>query len=320
MKVKKLDGYQFPDSAKTKVVEMGNILETVTFERVPTGAPCRKISRDEFVDLRTGEVKDYNHFESRASSKESIRQTLVRIRELVNTNVVDPAFVRWITLTYAENMCDPERLYKDYKAFWMRFKRWCSKACITVPEYICVVEPQGRGAWHVHAFFIWPSPAPFLPNDDVARLWGQGFTKTKQVTDCDNVGAYFSAYLADMPLDDLEHLPPEERSSVLAGCSITEKEFVDAKETKVTKKFIKGGRLALYPPGMNIIRHSKGIKEPVVSWTSLKRAKEKASAATETFSVVFGVVDDAGKTVNTIQRRYYNTKRKPTQTTNAPTK
>ena len=58
----------------------------------------------------------------------------------------------------------------------------------------------------------------------MAPLWGHGFTKTKAMQDCDNVGAYFSAYLGDMPLDEIMALPEEERKKAIAGNEILEKE------------------------------------------------------------------------------------------------
>jgi hypothetical protein len=43
---------------------------------------------------------------------------------------------------------------------------------------------------------------------------------------------------------------------------------------------------------------------------TLKKAKEKTSGATETFSRSLELLNDAGEVVNRLTRRYYNTKRK----------
>lgn len=291
---------------------MGNITEVLTMQKPCRGSPCKKISKDQYVDTRNGEVYDYQHIENRAGSLESIRQTFCKIRALINTNVVDASCCLWHTFTYADNMCDPERLYKDFEKFWKKFCRWCEKEEYSKPEYISVVEPQGRGAWHVHAFSIWPSKAPFIPNNEVIqRLWGQGFTKTKAVEDCDNIGAYFSAYLGDMPFDEVCQLPADERSKALAVSSeIEKKQFFDEQGFKKEKKFVKGGRLSLYPPGMNILRSSRGIKKPEVEYMTEKKAKEKVSAATETFSRTLEILDNDGMVVNVISKSYYNSKRK----------
>lgn len=286
---------------------MGNIIETVSMQKVCAGSPCKKIDKDTYLDIRTGEIKQYKHIENRSGSLESIRHTLADIRAVINTNVTVPENARWITLTYRENMTDTKRLYTDYEKFWKRFCYWCNKQGCSKPEYIAVIEPQGRGAWHVHAFFIWSCRAPFIPNDTMCELWGQGWTKTKAMQDCDNVGAYFSAYLCDMPLDEVIQLPADEAQKTL---DVEEKQFIDEAGTIKSKKFVKGGRLHLYPAGMNIVRKSRGLKLPIVEYIISSEIEKKVCSAKQTFSRTYEVIDDNGAVVNIISKAYYNTKRK----------
>ena len=302
----KMDEY-----AVTKVTTMGHVVEVQTRQKNSSGTPCKKLDKDHYLDTRTGEVLEYQHIENRSESTRSIRNTLARIRALVNTNVTKPDNVRWCTFTYAENMTDTRKLYEDYFKFWKRFCYWCKKNGIEKPEYITVQEPQGRGAWHIHAFFIWDSKAPYIDNNTVmAKLWGHGFTSTKALHDCDNIGAYFSAYLGDMPLEDVAKLPADEQKKACSATSVLEKEFTDEQGRTKKKKFVKGGRLYLYPPGMNIIRTTKGIKQPEVEIMTLAEAKEKVSSAKLTYSCSYEIVGDDGVVVNTCRKDYYNTKRK----------
>lgn len=299
------------DYAITKVTTMGHITEVTTRQKNGSGTPCIKIDKDHYVDTRTGEVLEYQHIENRSESTRSIRNTLAKIRAIVNTNVINPDNVLWVTLTYRENMTDTERLYSDFKRYMMRLRRWCSKNGYEAPEYITVQEPQGRGAWHVHEFLIWDTKAPYIDNNEVMqRLWGQGFTKTKALHDCDNIGAYFSAYLGDMPLEDVERLPEGEKEKALSGSTILDKEFRDEQDRTKKKKFVKGGRLYLYPPGMNIIRTSRGIKQPEVEIMTLAEAKEKVSSAKLTYSSAYEIIGEDGEIVNRITKSYYNSKRK----------
>lgn len=305
------ENQNYDSYSKTKVTTMGHITELMTMQKLCSGSPCRKIDKDHYVDIRTGELFQYDHIQNRAGSLDSIRRTLAYVRALVNTNVIDPDNCRWITLTYSENMTDTKRLYKDYERFWKRFKYWCDKQGYRKPEYITVQEPQGRGAWHVHAFFIWDTKAPFIPNDDLAQLWGQGFTKTKALDDCDNPGAYFSAYLGDMPLDEVDKLPQAEKAMALSSSGVVEqKEFTDDSGNVKEKKFIKGARLYLYPSGMNIVRKTAGIKQPIVEHMSRSDAEKKVSSAKETFSRSYEILDDSGEVVNVISKSYYNSKLK----------
>lgn len=299
------------DFAITKVTTMGHITEVTTRQKNGSGTPCIKIDKDHYMDTRTGEVLEYQHIENRSESTRSIRNTLAKIRAIVNTNVTNPNNVLWVTLTYRENMTDTERLYSDFKKYMMRLRYWCKKNGYAEPEYITVQEPQGRGAWHVHEFLIWDTKAPYIDNNDVMqRLWGQGFTKTKSLHDCDNIGAYFSAYLGDMPLEDVERLPEGEKEKALSGSTILDKEFRDEQDRTKKKKFVKGGRLYLYPPGMNIIRTSRGIKQPEVEIMTLAEAKEKVSSAKLTYSSAYEIIGEDGEIVNRIIKSYYNSKRK----------
>lgn len=301
----------FDDYSDTRVTTMGHITEVVTMQKRCLGPPVVRVDKDHFMDLRTGELLEYEHIENRAESTDSIRRTLAHIRALINTNVTVPENCRWVTLTYSENMTDSERLYSDYKKFWQKFLRWCKTNGYERPEYITVQEPQGRGAWHIHAFFIWPDKAPFIPNDDVMqKLWGQGFTKTKALDNCDNIGAYFSAYLGDMPLDEVHQLPAVDQIRALAGGGVEEKEFANEQGHTKKKKFVKGGRLFLYPPKMNIVRKTKGIKLPVVEKMTYSEAKEKVRSAKQTFSRAYEIVADDGSVINTICKTYYNSRRK----------
>ena len=311
MKIEKRKEFSPPDDySEAKVTTMGNIIEIVTVQKKTHGSPCRKINKDLYYDIRTGDVHEYQHTENRAGSLDSIRRTLETIRGVINSNVTEPQNCRWVTLTYADNMTDTKKLYRDVQNFWDRLRYWCKKSGYEKPEYINVIEPQGRGAWHGHMFVVWQNKAPFIPNDQIATMWGHGFTKTKAVTDCDNVGAYFSAYLADIPLDELSELSLHDQIAARSATGkIEEKEFLDDDGTIKNKKFVKGGRLFMYPVGMNIIRTSRGIKRPEVESMIYVQAQKKVSAGTETFSCIYDVVGEDGELVNSICKQYYNSNR-----------
>lgn len=299
----------FPTAAKVTVA--GYSVEVTAYEKIPKPPPIKVLSAEKYVVTagpECGEVKDFKRGATKADNFQSVSRTLAKIREIINTNVTIPQNCRWITLTYAENMTDAKRLYEDFKNFWKRFLYWNKAQGLEKPEYISVVEPQGRGAWHVHAFFIWPHAAPHIDNNAVLeKLWPFGFTKCKAVTAVDNPGAYFSAYLGDMELSELESLSDAERIAALNdGCDLLEKEAADESGKKVKKRIVKGARLALYPPGMNLYRTSRGIKRPRVMKMSYEDAQKKVSSAKLTFSQSYRIIDDSGKTTNTINRSYYN--------------
>lgn len=317
--VKRVDFKELENPARVKKIAAGNVVEFVSMKRAPTEIPVKKLSSTEYLDLRTGEIIEYDKSTDKSDCYQSVRRTLKYIRQLINANCNDESRLLWITLTYAENMTDTVQLYSDFKKFWQKFKRRCEKMKWSIPEYISVVEPQGRGAWHSHLMLIFPEKAPYIDNNSViAKLWGHGFTKTKAVHGVDNIGAYFSAYLADMPLDDVKHL--QEQGVFVCGEVLAKS--VEDEETgiSVDKKFVKGARLALYPSGMNIVRSSGGIVKPVIedisNLSSEEIKKEKASSGKLTFSSAVEVVRSSDSSsssgddvVNLITKEYYNTKR-----------
>ena len=298
MDVKKLDSpVSVSDSALVRFTEMGHIAEIMFSERRSRGGYITKIDKDHYVDNRTGELKKFQHFENRAQDLSNVAKSLAQGRNILNTNITDVSCCRWVTFTYAENMTDPNKLASDFKHF--------NKRCRSIfgpYEYITAAEPQARGAWHLHCVFIFSEKAPYMDNKIVADCWKQGFVKVQSLDNVDNVGAYLTAYLGDMELSEATGIP----------CSkgIKEVEFEDENGLKQTKKYMKGARLYMYPPGFHIFRWSKGIKKPTVSLLPYEKAKEKVSAATPTFLKTVVLEDSQSGFKNTLQYEYYNSMRK----------
>lgn len=277
-----MDLLQLLECRDSKVKISGKVVE-VSVNLKNSICPVIPVSRTEYVDTRTGEYGEYCRSEDRSESKESLLRTFSRLRDLVNCNA-DPVTTRWVTLTYRENVRDPKRIYRDFTNFFKKFRRWSKKEGYGDVEYISVIEPQLRGAWHYHCFFIWLDKAPYVDaNRVLTPMWGQGYTKCQKIDSSDNLGAYLTAYLCNIPFPD---------------------------EPEDSKKFIKHGRLNLYPPNINIYRASRGVKKPVVEVMPYSEAMKKVSAATETYRVLTEVrSSDDDRLLNASVRRYYNTAR-----------
>lgn len=264
----------------------GNVVEFLELSSQPVPPKIQKISADQYINLVSGEICDFQKSDSRADNRDSLRKSFRQLRDLVNCNTTDNKRIHWVTLTYADNMTDTKQLYSDFDRFWKRFRRYCQKMNWNIPQYIAAIEPQQRGAWHMHIIIIWDRKRPFIDNNEVfAPMWGHGFTKIQGVPDdCDNLGAYLSAYLSDMALSEFE--------------------------VGNAKKYIKGARLSLYPVGVQIFRHSRGVKLPTSEQLDLDDLeKEKASSGKLTFVSSYTISDDDGNT-RYISKSYYNIKRK----------
>jgi hypothetical protein len=258
----------------------------------------QKLDRNTYAVLDTGEIKEFEHGTTRADNLTSVAKSLKRLRELLNTNVIDSAKVRWITLTYKANMMDERRLYTDFKKFNMRLRRCLSKNNLPLYEYIVSMEPQGRGAWHAHLILIFTGKAPFIPNDTLSKLWKHGFTRIQSLDNVDNIGAYLTAYLGDMELSEaIKNGALNDRA----------KEVVTLNDQgeKQSKYYIKGARLKMYPKGFRLFRTSRGIKKPVTYETTNFEAMQKLKSSELTFEKTIILSDENTNYYNIINYRYY---------------
>lgn len=284
-----------------KVTEMGNVIEVQYMSRRNCKQTIQMLQGGEqFVICATGEIKDVEHHNTRKDNKKGLYKTFANARAVINANVTDVSKVRWCTLTYAENMTDPKRLYEDFRNFNWRFQYYCKTHGYSKPEYIVMMEPQGRGAWHAHLLYIWQDQkAPYIANQEFREMWGHGFVRIKKLDNVDNVGAYLTAYLGDMEIDEMDI-----SKAVGKQCKVVEVEDEDGK--KVKKAIVKGARLDLYPANFNMLRCSRGVKRPVAEMMSQEEASKKVSAATKTFESAIKLTDNENDFETVIIREQYN--------------
>ena len=273
-----------PESFVTAYI-YGNTIEMST---ALGGSPVmQKVNKDEMVNIKTGEITEIHHIESRADPKnyESLRATFKRLKRLIGANFTGGHSELWLTLTYRDSpMTDSNRLYEDFKRFMRRLRNLTKKTL----AYIVVIEPQASGSLHAHVLMkTLDKSTLYIPNADVAKAWGQGFVNVRRLKDSDNVGAYLIAYLTDVDINNLEG---------------------DFQQGKKSKKIVKGGRLGLYPVGMQIYRHSRtGISPP-------KKIKEQKSIIQESYGLSsnpdyykkFEIKNKKDSSPFTIETEYYN--------------
>lgn len=280
-----------------KVTTTGNIMEIKEISKLNCKQTIQRLNKDEGVVLSTGEKIQYNHADDRSGNTKYMAKSMKNLRDLINANTENTDNCLFATFTYAENMTDTKRLYEDKKNFYKRFRYYCEQKGYPRPEYISAAEPQGRGAWHTHDIMIFPGKAPFIPNAELAELWGFGFVTVKKLDNVDNVGAYLTAYLCDIPVEEAE------RCGINAA-DYSVKEVDSELGSKQKKKILKGARLSLYPSGMNFYRCSRGVKRPKVEWMPVEKANKKASAATLTYEKYIRIFDDEFS--SDISYRYFN--------------
>ena len=236
------------DSPFVIVKQCGEFSEVIHLSKLNDNTePPKRFDSNNFVNADGELIPIKNHSENRSENVKSLANTFRNLRDLINCNCL-PSSSLWVTLTYAENMTCTGQLAYDFDIFMKRLKRRYDL------KYIAVAEPQSRGAWHWHLILMFPYPDPFIPNDVMSELWGHGFTKTVKLCDIDNIGAYLTAYLTDAEQKDIP-------DSVLSAMPDPEIKEVKT-EGGTKKKFIKGGRLWLYPRDFKLFRSSRGLVRP----------------------------------------------------------
>lgn len=308
MKVEKIEDFELSIKDIVNVTEMGNIIEVRYLSRTNTKPTIKMLENRQYVKLSTGEIKDCKERSGKRIDRiNSLQASLRRLRNIINTNIVDAELCQWITLTYRENMQDPRQLYKDFEQFHKRYTYYLAKKSVKKPEYISVVEPQGRGAYHIHLLYIFSKKPPFVPNSNLRDIWGHGFVKITSLTNVDNVGAYLTAYLGDIPIESI--FTKDNIKNDLEMENMDDYRHIKVDVT-TGKKYLKGGRLHFYPANMNIYRCSKGIKKPITEKMTYKDAKEKTSNTMLTYQKTVRLLDSEKDFQIDIHTEYYNKLRK----------
>lgn len=287
-----LENLNIDNSKIVTVTKMNHIVEVQYMQKRNNKNNILKLNSDEYLVLDTQEIKQFKKTTKRSDSKNSLYQTFKRLRYLINNNFTGARNELFVTLTYADNMTDKDILYKDVDKFLKRLRYKYN--AITSIDYINVVEPQNRGAWHCHILLRFNDlEEVFISNEDMFELWGHGFVTVKAIDKVDNVGAYLTAYLTDISLDDY--------------LDINNSEFNHEVKNVNNKKFVKGGRLSLYPPGMKIYRSSRGIKKPDRFDVPFEYIKKYVSSEQLTYSREISIETD--DFTNQIIYLHYNLKR-----------
>ena len=273
---------------------MGHIIEVQHMKTRNKKAHVKKLSKDEYINLSTGEICQYEHNENRAQNANSLAKSFKALRYLINNNFVGNKNELFITLTFAKESFDTEMIYKDCEKFIKRLKHhYKDKSTI---DYINVVEPHASGQFHTHMLLRFNDVDEIhMTNARLSNLWTHGLVDVKTLEQVDNIGAYLSAYLSDLELPD--NAPYH-----------ADREDIVVKESNgKKKKFLKGGRLQFYPSGMRIVRSSRGIKKPERQRMTYGEIKKEVKGANPHFSKSVTLSSDDYS--NTITYEQYNLKR-----------
>lgn len=279
------------------VTDMGHVVEFQHMKKRNSDVHIKKLDAYTYLNLETGEICEFKKSENRSENVNSLRQTFKKMRYLINYNFKGDANELFITLTFAKDSYDEKMVSNDVKNFIKRL-RYCYKAVSTI-DYINVVEPHQSGQFHSHVLLRFNDVKKiYIPVLELKEIWSHGRVDIKTLKNVDNIGAYLSAYLADIELSE-----KNEMRALQSGEKIVIKEVEGEK-----KKFIKGGRLKYYPPGMNLFSTSRGIKYPDRVDMLYKDAKKIVGSRKPHYKKSYEIQNEDFS--NTITYEQYNLKRR----------
>ena len=267
-----------------------------------------------YKNIATGEIKQCKkRIENRSQGLGSLRKTFKKIRDTINTNCDDVSKCMMVTLTYSEVMTDTKKFDSDINKFVKKFKYRYGKS-----ENIKVCEAQSTGSLHAHIIFIWEDIAPYLNSEEVVKLWNKGYVKVSPLYgNVENLGAYFTARLSDLPIDEFGGIVNDIEENHLFVKEIYY-DIETGEELEIPKFFVKGARLKYYPPNFRIFRASRGLKKPTREKMEYRKALKKVDSDEPTYESAIQIVDSNGIELNIVVRKYYNSRRFPLECDTEP--
>jgi len=305
---------------RVMVTKMGNIIELQYMEKYNRTAKIRKIDKNSYEVLATGEIKQFELSETRKDNINSLRQTFKKLSYLINNNFSGRKNELWITLTYSEKEYDPKKVAKDYELFLKRLKYQTKE--LGELGAICVKEPHADGSWHMHVLLKYVNrKKAYIANERLRDIWGHGFVKINRIKQTDNLGAYLTAYLTDVSLDELDVVyDTDSRDEVfvsddeLSQLNVSEamlqngSERICVTKTDKSKAVVKGGRLDYYPVDMKIYTHTQNMNRPERVEMDYDYARELYELKDENLTIRRSVKieDEENDFENTIVIEQYN--------------
>lgn len=233
IKIKKLPYACLSSAEIIKVFEGNGIIEVESMQKAPFSLSNRfvRLSKTEYIDKETGEIKKYRTSKTREENPNELRKTFKALRRLINYNFCGGNNEKHITLTYGKLQKDYKQVNSDFRHWWKLIKKHFPSL-----EYICVTEYQASGSIHLHVLVKDIDNAD-LPLDKTLlnETWTQGFSKVTKIKNVTNIGSYFSARFTDIDLKE------------------------DIQNENTSKLILKGARLKYYKTGQKIFTTSRGI-------------------------------------------------------------
>lgn len=126
----------------------------------------RRINKYEYLDLNTGEIKQYNL--DNPTSKSDVKRKLKKYEELVLFNFTGGASELFITLNCENNITDIADIKKMYNNFLDNLKKDYKDL-----DYIALFQQNSNWWWHIHLFIKNNQHKKlYIEREDLMQYWG----------------------------------------------------------------------------------------------------------------------------------------------------
>ena len=156
-----------------KYIITGNVIEVYEYKNYIHGSGGARTR---------GKAEAENILKNYANTNQRRRDT---IRRLACSNF-NNEYDKFLTLTFADNKTDVKECNTLFKAFIRKLKKYNDNL-----KYLAVIEFQNRGAVHYHVLL----DIPYIPQNELQDLWGNGFVFINAISHVDNIGAYVVKYM-----------------------------------------------------------------------------------------------------------------------------
>ena len=174
------ENYQIPDKAKVTVTDYDYKVEVKrSWRRQKNLRRYKRIEKNHFMDLQTGEIKKYKN-KNKFKTNNEITKAMKELKELILYNFKGNPNELFITFTCEENITNLKEIKRYMKYFIKRLKRKYDKKKF---EYIYKFEKMKNGRWHIHLLIKdTKNKSLYIKNSEIEKIWKKGLTKTKRIS------------------------------------------------------------------------------------------------------------------------------------------
>lgn len=213
-----------PEECPVKVIEYGSTVEIVTslnWSKNNGLSKIRKLSANEYLNVETGEIKQYKKNENRLQpmSVSKFNASVRELKRLIIGNFSDNEGL-FITLAYDYHMPDYTIAQNDYTKFYDKLKYYC-KTHLGIEKllFIKVVEPKASGSWHFHILLKSQDGKPLEISEDwLRKKWKQNSVSVKPITNVKGLALYLGRSTKSSNICDCEYYEEDEDGiSIISG-------------------------------------------------------------------------------------------------------